>query len=87
MSSYHVEFETSAAKALAKLPRADAKRIKDKTDELKSNPRPHGVEKLTGAEAWRVRVGNYRIVYTIEDAVRIVTITRIAHRKEVYRRL
>jgi mRNA interferase RelE/StbE len=53
--------------------------------ELEQNPRPRGVEKLKGSEFWRIREGNYRIVYVIDDKNRTVTITRIGHRREIYR--
>lgn len=85
--TYRVELERTATSGLLKLPRDDQKRIGAKIDALKANPRPPGVTKLTGAEGWRVRVGNYRIVYLIDDAAQIVTVTRIAHRKDVYRRM
>ncbi|MGH9101893.1 MAG: type II toxin-antitoxin system RelE family toxin [Acidimicrobiales bacterium] len=54
---------------------------------LADDPRPRGCEKLAGmADAWRIRSGNYRVVYTIDDHVQVVTITRVGHRREVYRR-
>lgn len=73
--------------SLAKLPRADQQRVMAKLRDLATNPRPVGVTKLTGADGWRIKSGNYRIVYLVDDSARIVTVTRIAHRKDVYRRL
>jgi mRNA interferase RelE/StbE len=84
---YHIEIETSAVKAFARLPRSDARKVAEKIQALADDPRPSGAVKLTGAEGWRIRVGHYRVVYVIEDAVRIVTVTRIGHRREIYRRL
>ncbi|RPA55938.1 type II toxin-antitoxin system RelE/ParE family toxin [Gordonia oryzae] len=84
--AYEVEFELSAMKALRRIRRADQQRILRAAHALGDDPRPDGCKKLTGAEGYRVRVGNYRIVYLVEDAVRIVTVTRIGHRREVYDR-
>jgi mRNA interferase RelE/StbE len=85
-AGYHVEIELSAAKSLAAIAKGDRTRIADKIAALGTDTRPHGAVKLTGADAWRIRSGDYRIVYIIEDAVRIVTVTRVAHRREAYRR-
>lgn len=85
MSSYHVEIEASVFKALARMPRSDAQRCAAKMQALGDDPRPAGAVKLTGAEGWRIRSGNYRIVYVIEDDVRIVTVTRVGHRRDIYR--
>jgi len=52
---------------------------------LAVNPRPHGVAKLSGREAWRIRVGDYRVIYTIDDARQGVVIYAIGHRREIYR--
>ncbi|MBI3457305.1 MAG: type II toxin-antitoxin system RelE/ParE family toxin [Candidatus Rokubacteria bacterium] len=81
-----VEFKPSAAKALTGLPRADQRRIAAKIDSLTTNPRPHGVEKLEGLqELYRVRAGDYRVVYQILDDRLLVLIVRIGHRRDVYR--
>lgn len=85
--TYTVDIERSAIVSLSRMPRPDQKRITEKLEALKIDPRPSGAIKLTGTEGWRIRTGNYRIVYLIEDSIRIVTVTRIAHRKDVYRRL
>lgn len=85
--AYEVEVTSRAAKEIMRLPRAEQSRVGEKIDGLVEEPRPVGVEKLSGySDAYRVRSGNYRIVYTIDDTVRIVTVTRVAHRSEVYRR-
>ncbi|MBI2866624.1 MAG: type II toxin-antitoxin system RelE/ParE family toxin [Chloroflexi bacterium] len=56
-------------------------------DALAENPRPQGVDKLEGVQFWRIRVGDYRVVYGIDDNARIVTVVRVAHRREAYRGL
>ncbi|HET7476342.1 MAG TPA: type II toxin-antitoxin system RelE/ParE family toxin [Dermatophilaceae bacterium] len=85
--AYEVRLTTTAAKALLSLTRAEQVRITKRTNALAENPRPAGAVKLTGSDGWRIRVGDYRVVYLIADTVRVVTITRVAHRREVYRRL
>lgn len=68
--SYQVRITTSAAKSLMKLPRIEQKRIRSIIDQLATDPRPYGVTKLSGGlDSYRVRVGNYRIVYTIDDGL------------------
>lgn len=87
--TYEVEVEHKAARALIRIARGDhqaAARIKAAIDGLAEEPRPSGTVKLTGADAYRIRVGDYRVVYVVEDAVRVVVVVRIAHRREVYER-
>jgi len=63
------------------------KRLLTAIRNLKNDPRPQGAIKLTGEEnAWRIRVGDYRILYTIEEEIRIITIEKVAHRKDVYKK-
>lgn len=76
--SYTVELERAAIIGLGKLPRSDQHRIMAKLRDLTTDPRPVGVTKLTGTDGWRIKSGNYRIVYLIDDSARIVTVTRIA---------
>lgn len=84
--SYRVEFAPSAARDFKKLSGSIQGRIVPKIDALAANPRPHGVEKLAGHEnRYRVRVGEYRVVYVIDDGSRLVTVAVIGHRREVYR--
>jgi mRNA interferase RelE/StbE len=83
---YRVEVVASAAKALAEIPRADQERIRNRIDALAEAPRPHGVKALQGGEGLlRIRVGDYRIVYRVDDDALLVTVVRIAHRREAYR--
>ncbi|MGU3650667.1 type II toxin-antitoxin system RelE family toxin [Mycolicibacterium sp. A43C] len=83
---YSIEIETTAAKQIARLQRGEQVRIAKAIKDLATDPRPSGCTKLSGtAASYRVRVGNYRIVYMVEDAIRVVTVTRVGHRREVYR--
>jgi mRNA interferase RelE/StbE len=81
---YTVFILPSAQKQLGKLPNAVAFRIEDKLLELEHDPRPPGCKKLKGRDAWRIRVGDYRVIYEIHDSRLIVTIITIGHRREVY---
>lgn len=84
--SYRVEVTHQAAKQLVKLPRAEQGRLRERIDALGNEPRPDGCTKLSGtSNGYRVRCGSYRIVYTIDDGVHVVSIERVAHRREVYR--
>jgi mRNA interferase RelE/StbE len=83
---YTVQIKASALKALARLPRTDRLRIKARIDSLAAEPRPQGAVKLAGPEGlYRIRVGNYRVVYALSDAALVVLVVRIGHRREVYR--
>lgn len=85
MSSYQIKFKSSAVKELKNLPYQIQKRINITIQELQENPRPSGVVKLTQDDKlYRVRVGNYRIVFKIDDTDRVIKITRIRHRRDVY---
>lgn len=85
MNSYRVALTTSAEKELRALPAKVVGRIMPRVGRLASAPRPPGCKKLKGGDnEWRIRVGEYRIVYEIDDTARIVDVTRIAHRREVY---
>lgn len=88
--SYRIEFAGSAEKELAKLTQKiqpkQARQIKETIDDLKKDPRPPGVETIEGEEnLWRVRQGDYRIVYSIEEDVLVVYIVKVGHRKDVYK--
>jgi mRNA interferase RelE/StbE len=82
---YAVEFKTSARKELERLPAKLIQRIFPKIEGLATEPRPTGCKKLKGGDKeWRVRVGDYRVVYIIDDPKLLVTVTRIRNRSEVY---
>ena len=84
--SYRVELETRARSELLDLPKEALRRIAPVIDDLGRDPRPPGAKKLTGQNGYRVRKGDYRILYAIDDALRLIRIYRIGHRREVYRR-
>jgi mRNA interferase RelE/StbE len=85
---YAIEFRASARNAMRKLPAAVLARLGPKIDSLADNPRPPDCVKLAGQEnLYRVRVGDYRIVYQIQDARLIVVVILVAHRRDVYRGL
>ena len=87
MASYKIEIKKSAAKEIENLPSIVLKRVVSHIQELGSNPRPIGCKKLSGDEKYRLRVGDYRILYEIEDTIVTVYVVKVAHRKEVYRML
>jgi mRNA interferase RelE/StbE len=85
---YNILIKKKAEKQLAVLPLDIADRIALAIDELATNPRPANNKKLQGyTNVYRVRVGNYRIIYSIEDAVLTVEVIKIGHRKDVYTHL
>ncbi|GAA4170432.1 type II toxin-antitoxin system RelE/ParE family toxin [Gryllotalpicola koreensis] len=85
--SYRVDFTTAAARQIKKLPRPARDRVLDAIEDLSDEPRPRGAKKLVGEEtAWRIRVGDYRVIYDVFDAELTVTVVRAAHRREVYER-
>jgi mRNA interferase RelE/StbE len=81
---YTVLILPSAQKQLSKLSGAIATRIEDKMMELEYDPRPSGCKKLKGRDAWRIRIGDYRVIYEIHDGRLIITVITIGHRREVY---
>ena len=84
---YRIEFENSARKSLAKLDRPVATRITAAIAALAENPRPAGATQLVSeSNAWRIRVGDYRVIYTIEDDVLTVWVIKVGHRREIYER-
>ena len=86
MANYSIEIKKSAAKEIEKLPVPILKKVMQKITSLSENPRPNGCKKLTADEKYRIRVGKYRILYSIEDAVLIVFVVKVSHRKDVYRK-
>ena len=85
MAKYKILIKPSAAKELDKLPKKDLRKVVAKINLLATDPRPPGYQKLSGQERYRIRQGNYRIIYGIEDIVKIVRIVKVGHRKEVYK--
>ncbi|MEM8638057.1 MAG: type II toxin-antitoxin system RelE/ParE family toxin [Cyanobacteria bacterium P01_G01_bin.54] len=86
MFEYQVTIARSAQKSLTKLPQSVCDRILEQIDYLQTEPRPSGVRKLKGqTKSWRLRVGDYRIVYDVDDQARQIDIVRIRHRQDVYK--
>lgn len=85
MANYSIEIKRSAAKELAELPKQHRLRVIARIENLAHDPRPSGSEKLSGQERYRVRQGDYRILYEIHDHELVVRVVRIGHRREVYR--
>ena len=85
--SYRLDFTSAAAQEVKKLPRPARDRVLVAIEDLAEDPRPHGAKKLVGADvAWRIRVGDYRVIYEVVDEVLTITVIRVAHRREVYDR-
>jgi mRNA interferase RelE/StbE len=84
--AYEIIIKPSAEKAFGKLPKALQGKILEALEQLCVNPRPSGVKKLKSTfNFYRIRVGEYRVIYSINDTVLIVAVVKIAHRKDVYR--
>jgi mRNA interferase RelE/StbE len=84
--TYRLEFTPAANRQFRKLPKQVQARLTSHIDALAQNPRPPGVEKRTGKDSYRLRVGDYRILYEVQDKVLLVLVVRVGHRREVYRR-
>jgi len=83
--TYQVRLHPEAIKTYRRLRGSVAERIESAIDGLAINPRPPGAVKLAGRDDFRIRLGDYRIVYAVDDAEDLVLIARIAHRRDVYR--
>ncbi len=85
MDTYRIEWKRSATKELRSLPAHMVQRIVEAVTQLSANPFPPGVRKLSGAQhTYRIREGDYRVVYTVTASTLIIEVIRVAHRKEVY---
>jgi mRNA interferase RelE/StbE len=83
---FRIEWKKSTRKDLRKLPASTGQRIVEAVEDLAENPFPHGVEKLAGSQhAYRIRLGDYRVVYEIVIELKLIEIQRVRHRKDVYR--
>mgnify|MGYP001113235711 CR=1 FL=1 len=82
---YAVHLKRSAEKELSDLPREVQQRIIKRLLTLKANPRPPGAKKLGGGDRYRLRVGDYRVLYTIDDALQKIEVSAVGHRRELYR--
>ena len=84
MVNYKIEIKRSAPKEIEKLPKSVLKRVLNKIQSLGREPRPSGCKKLTADEKYRVRVGDYRILYSIENDKLMIYIVKVGHRKKIY---
>ena len=84
--SYEILIRRSAEKEIRDLPIGARARVVARIRALAETPRPPGCEKLSGRDAYRIRVGEYRVIYTIADRILVVEVVRVAHRKDVYRK-
>ena len=84
--TYALFIEKRAQRTLSRIARQDRERIADAIRRLADEPRPPGVKKLSGRDAWRIRVGDYRILYEIYDERLVILVVDIGHRREVYRK-
>ncbi len=86
MPEYRIEFAPAAKRQFDRLPRNLKERIRPHIDALATDPRPHGVKKLADPDAlYRIRVGDYRVVYQVRDEELLVLVVRVADRKDAYR--
>ena len=86
MASFEIQWRSSIKKDLRNLPKHEVARILVAVEELAEEPFPHGSQKLTNSErSFRIRVGDYRVVYEVFAAAKIVEIQRVRHRRDVYR--
>ncbi|OHB97782.1 MAG: hypothetical protein A2W74_09230 [Planctomycetes bacterium RIFCSPLOWO2_12_38_17] len=85
MDKYSIEIVTKAEKEFLKLPETAKNRVREKILLLENNPRPFGSKKLRETEYYRIRIGDFRVIYSIHDNNKIVKILSVAHRKDVYR--
>ena len=82
---YRVDLRRRVLRQLESLPEKDWRSLLKTLEKLEEDPRPTGVEKIKGTELWRIRQGDYRAIYHIDDLEKSVTVVRIGHRKDVYR--
>ena len=83
---YRIVIKRSAERELRAIPRPDLGRVANRIRALANHPCPPGSEKLSGQERYRIRQGNYRIIYAVDEALQTVEVVKIGHRREVYRR-
>ena len=84
---YEIFIEKVAQRELSKIPLNDQNRIIEAIRDLSKNPRPSNSKKLSGRQAWRIRIGNYRVLYEIDDDNYELLVVHVGHRREIYRKL
>jgi len=85
MAEYKISFKESVEKDFRQIPKKDLQKILIRIEALSKDPRPANHEKLTGQERYRIRQGQYRIIYSIQDKTLTVWVVKVGHRKDVYR--
>ena len=85
MGKYRILVRKTAADELARIPKKDLRRLVERIRSLGEEPRPYGCQKLSAQERYRIRQGDYRIVYSADDTGRTVEIFKVGHRSEIYR--
>jgi mRNA interferase RelE/StbE len=85
MAKYKITLKKSAVKELEEIPKKELRKIIKRIQSLAQNPRPQGSQKLVGQNHLRIRQGDYRVVYSVDDKECIVDIVKIGHRREIYR--
>lgn len=85
MESYKVQVKRSAVRSIAARPKADCQQVVARIERLARNPRPVGSERMTGDNKYRLRLGDHRILYTISEATRSVTVFKVGHLLDIYR--
>lgn len=83
--NYTIQINRKSQKALSEIPINYQDKIIEMIYALANNPYPHGCKKLSGREAWRIRIGNYRVIYEINESVLIILVVKIGHRKDIYK--
>ena len=85
MGDYKILIKPSAVRETEELPKEDRARVLKRIQNLSTDPRPPGCEKLSGEEKYRVRQGRYRIIYSVDDSEQTVLVVKVGHRRDVYR--
>ena len=85
MAAYKIFFKKSVEKDFERIPKKDLTKIIKRVGKLAENPRPQSCEKLTGQDRYRLRQGNYRIVYSIQDNELTIWVVKVGHHKDIYR--
>ena len=85
MASYSLRIKKSAEKELRSVPKTDLARIVHRIQTLTNDPRPSGSEKLSGEDGYRIRQGDWRVIYLIDNVAQVIDIIKIGHRRDVYR--
>jgi mRNA interferase RelE/StbE len=85
VAKFNLVFKESVSKDLKDVSKQDVQRILERTDALRNDPHPFGSVKLSGKEYYRVRQGNYRIIYEVQDTQLVIILIKVGHRRDVYR--